>query len=241
MLIPAWTSELSPLALAPQRMRLEALVAQHGCLTIAAYALLYAAAVALTLPGAAVLTVIGGFLFGWLAGALVVVAATAGAVVVFRIAHTAFGETLARHAGPRLRRQGRRQRHRDAEPVSRREEGEQGDAPSGEGSRRDGKTDQAPAHGQKCDHQRRQYDGRCRIDPADEACPDQAVAAHQITMNASLRAAGSLQDACLYPDPERPGLAPTAHCEGQRAVRRPPAIRRRGRGSLLGTDGPCPA
>jgi len=92
-------------ALAPQRMRLEALVAQHRVLAIAVYALLYAGAVALSLPGAAVLTVIGGFLFGWLAGGLVaVVAATAGAVMVFWIAHTAFGETLARRAGPRLRR-----------------------------------------------------------------------------------------------------------------------------------------
>ena len=61
----------------------------------------YAAAVALSLPGALLLTIVGGFLFGWLlGGTMTVVAATAGAVVVFLIARTSLGETLAGRAGP---------------------------------------------------------------------------------------------------------------------------------------------
>jgi len=51
-------------------------------------------------PAAAALTLAGGFLFGWLIGApLAVFSATAGATVVFLIARTALGETLARRNG----------------------------------------------------------------------------------------------------------------------------------------------
>jgi uncharacterized membrane protein YdjX (TVP38/TMEM64 family) len=64
---------------------------------------IYAAAVAMSLPGGLVLTVTGGFLFGGLlGGGLVVVAATIGATLLFLIARTAAGETLARKAGPAL-------------------------------------------------------------------------------------------------------------------------------------------
>jgi uncharacterized membrane protein YdjX (TVP38/TMEM64 family) len=97
--------QLSLEAVIPQRARLRELVAGHAGIAIAAYALIYAGTVALSIPGAAALTVIGGFLFGWLVGGVVAVfAATAGATVVFRIAHTSFGETLAHQAGPRLRK-----------------------------------------------------------------------------------------------------------------------------------------
>jgi uncharacterized membrane protein YdjX (TVP38/TMEM64 family) len=61
----------------------------------------YATAVALSLPGALVLTIVGGFLFGWLlGGTMTVVAATAGAIVIFLVARTSLGETLANRAGP---------------------------------------------------------------------------------------------------------------------------------------------
>jgi uncharacterized membrane protein YdjX (TVP38/TMEM64 family) len=59
--------------------------------------------VALSIPGAVLLTVLGGFLFGWLvAGLVVVVAATAGATIVFLVARSSLGNMLARRAGPRL-------------------------------------------------------------------------------------------------------------------------------------------
>ena len=90
-------------AIAERRETLQALVSDHWFVAIAAYGLIYAAMVALSVPGAALLTVLGGFLFGWLtAGLVVVVAATAGATVVFLIARTSFGDVLARRAGPRL-------------------------------------------------------------------------------------------------------------------------------------------
>jgi uncharacterized membrane protein YdjX (TVP38/TMEM64 family) len=61
------------------------------------------ATVALSIPGAVLLTVLGGFLFGWLvAGLVVVVAATAGASLVFLAARTSLGDLLAQRAGPRL-------------------------------------------------------------------------------------------------------------------------------------------
>jgi uncharacterized membrane protein YdjX (TVP38/TMEM64 family) len=61
----------------------------------------YAGVVALSLPAASVLTLLGGFLFGrWLGTALIVTAATLGAVVVFWIATTSLGAGLRDRAGP---------------------------------------------------------------------------------------------------------------------------------------------
>lgn len=70
---------------------------------VAIYALVYVAVVALSLPGGLLLTLAGGFLFGWLVGGIVTVAAaTVGATIVFQIARTSLGATLAARAGPRL-------------------------------------------------------------------------------------------------------------------------------------------
>jgi uncharacterized membrane protein YdjX (TVP38/TMEM64 family) len=94
---------LSLAAVAEHRDSLQSLVAEHRLAAIASYAMVYTGAVALSIPGAVLLTVLGGFLFGWLAGGLlVIVAATAGATIVFVVARTSLGETLARRAGPRL-------------------------------------------------------------------------------------------------------------------------------------------
>jgi uncharacterized membrane protein YdjX (TVP38/TMEM64 family) len=94
---------LSLAAVADHRDWLQTLVSQHWLAAIAGYGLIYMVTVALSIPGAALLTVLGGFLFGWLiAGVLVVVAATAGATVVFLVARTSLGDVLARRAGPRL-------------------------------------------------------------------------------------------------------------------------------------------
>jgi len=94
---------LSLAAVAEHRDNLQAFVAEHRLAAIAGFGLVYTGTVALSIPGAALLTVLGGFLFGWLvAGLLVVVAATAGATIVFLVARTSLGEVLARRAGPRL-------------------------------------------------------------------------------------------------------------------------------------------
>jgi uncharacterized membrane protein YdjX (TVP38/TMEM64 family) len=72
------------------------------CLVFAA---VYAGAVALSVPGASLLTMTGGLLFGWLLGGLAaVLAATLGAVAIFLVARSAFGDVLSRRAGPALSR-----------------------------------------------------------------------------------------------------------------------------------------
>ncbi len=68
--------------------------------SIVLFVLTYAVSTAFSLPGAAVLTIAGGFLFGaWLGTAYAVVGATTGAIVVFLIAKTAFGNALRAKAG----------------------------------------------------------------------------------------------------------------------------------------------
>ena len=90
-------------ALREHRAALMGFVAANGALASVAYVLIYAAAVALSLPGGAVLTIAGGFLFGTVfGGALVVLAATAGATLLFLIAKTALGDPLRARAGPFL-------------------------------------------------------------------------------------------------------------------------------------------
>jgi uncharacterized membrane protein YdjX (TVP38/TMEM64 family) len=70
---------------------------------VVAYAAIYVTVVALALPGGLVMTLIGGVLFGGaVGGAVAVVSATLGAVIIFLIARSAFGEHLVRRAGPRV-------------------------------------------------------------------------------------------------------------------------------------------
>ena len=85
------------------RAFLLAFVAERPFTAANTYLLLYAGATALSVPGAVFLTLAGGFLFGTLrATGLVVVGATAGAVLLFLIARTALGEPLRARAGPWL-------------------------------------------------------------------------------------------------------------------------------------------
>jgi uncharacterized membrane protein YdjX (TVP38/TMEM64 family) len=94
---------LSLAMVAEHRNALQSFVHERWLVAVAGYGLTYTAIVALSIPGAALLTVLGGFLFGWMvAGVLVVMAATAGATVVFLVARTSLGDVLARRAGPRL-------------------------------------------------------------------------------------------------------------------------------------------
>jgi uncharacterized membrane protein YdjX (TVP38/TMEM64 family) len=75
-------------------------VAQHYAVSLLLYTASYILAVVLMFPAAAALTLAGGFLFGWIVGApLAVLSATTGATIVFLIARTALGETLARRTG----------------------------------------------------------------------------------------------------------------------------------------------
>jgi uncharacterized membrane protein YdjX (TVP38/TMEM64 family) len=82
---------------------LQAFIGQNFVAALALYMAIYTAVVALSLPGGLVMTLAGGLLFGWQIGApATVVAATIGATLVFLIAKTSFGETLAAKAGPWL-------------------------------------------------------------------------------------------------------------------------------------------
>lgn len=96
-----WHKYLSLSQIAEHREALRGFVDGNFILAIAAYMAVYIVVVALSVPGGALLTITGGFLFGWLVGGFVtVIGATIGATVVFLIAKTSLGETLAAKAGP---------------------------------------------------------------------------------------------------------------------------------------------
>jgi uncharacterized membrane protein YdjX (TVP38/TMEM64 family) len=87
-------------ALREHRSELMTFVTNHGALAPALFVTVYAAATALSLPGGLVLSVTGGFLFGALFGTgLAVAGATVGAICVFLVARTAFGNVLRRRLG----------------------------------------------------------------------------------------------------------------------------------------------
>lgn len=84
---------------------LQAYVAHHPMASLAAFLGIYALVVAACAPGLFVMTLAAGFLFGAaLGGAATVVALAAGGSVVFLACRTAFGDWLARRAGPTLAR-----------------------------------------------------------------------------------------------------------------------------------------
>ncbi len=92
-------------AVLEHREQLQQSVAANRPVALLAFAGVYILTVALSFPGAALLTLLGGFLFGGLlGGAVIVVSATLGAIVVFMVARSAFGEALQRKAGPALAR-----------------------------------------------------------------------------------------------------------------------------------------
>ncbi len=66
-----------------------------------AFILLYAGLVAISFPGASFLTIASGFFFGGIiGGSFAVIGATIGAVIIFIIARTSFGDFLKEKAGP---------------------------------------------------------------------------------------------------------------------------------------------
>jgi uncharacterized membrane protein YdjX (TVP38/TMEM64 family) len=91
-------------ALRDNRYALQTYFSEHKLVASAAFVVAYAAVVAMSLPGATIMSLAGGFLFGMFVGtALVLVAATLGAVLVFIAARSAFGDFLHARAGPFLR------------------------------------------------------------------------------------------------------------------------------------------
>jgi uncharacterized membrane protein YdjX (TVP38/TMEM64 family) len=95
-----WQRYLSLTYLADSQEGLKQTVAQNRALAMVIFGIVYTLAVAFSFPAASVLTIFGGFLFGWLAGGLLVaIAATCGATLIFLAARSAFGETLIRRAG----------------------------------------------------------------------------------------------------------------------------------------------
>jgi uncharacterized membrane protein YdjX (TVP38/TMEM64 family) len=59
----------------------------------------------LSIPGATVLSIVGGFIFGWAVSVpITIVAATIGAVVMFKIVQTSIGAIFAERAGSLLQK-----------------------------------------------------------------------------------------------------------------------------------------
>ncbi len=103
--ILALRGHLSWSVIAAYQETLTTWVAAHPWLSPFLFVMLYTASVTLSLPQAALLTLMGGVLFGALiGGALAVISATSGAVLLFLIARSAFGESLARRGGVALDR-----------------------------------------------------------------------------------------------------------------------------------------
>jgi uncharacterized membrane protein YdjX (TVP38/TMEM64 family) len=98
-----WHKLLSFQTIGQNYEALRGFISGNLALALAAFMLTYIAVVALSLPGGLIMTLSGGLLFGWQIGApATIVAATIGATIVFLIAKTSFGETLAAKAGPWL-------------------------------------------------------------------------------------------------------------------------------------------
>ncbi|MBU1212813.1 MAG: VTT domain-containing protein [Alphaproteobacteria bacterium] len=98
-----WHKYLSLEQLGRNYGTLNSFISQNLVLSLLAYAALYIAVVALSLPGALALTLAGGLLFGWqIGGPVTVIAATIGATIIFLVAKTSLGETLAARAGPAI-------------------------------------------------------------------------------------------------------------------------------------------
>lgn len=80
---------------------LQAFISENLIVALLIYMAAYIAVVALSLPGGLIMTLAGGLLFGWQLGVpATIIAATIGATLIFLIAKSSLGETLAAKAGP---------------------------------------------------------------------------------------------------------------------------------------------
>lgn len=95
-----WFEYFSLSSLIMHRESLSALVSPNYGLALLVYIFIYAGLVAISFPGASLLTIAAGFLFGgFIGGIATVIGATIGAVVIFEIARTSFGESMQRRTG----------------------------------------------------------------------------------------------------------------------------------------------
>jgi uncharacterized membrane protein YdjX (TVP38/TMEM64 family) len=100
-----WNQKISFETLVRHNDAIHAFIMANRIASVAIFLAIYVVTIALSLPGGLVLTMSGGFLLGGLVGgAAAVVGATAGAVILFMIAKSAFGEHLTRYAGPTAER-----------------------------------------------------------------------------------------------------------------------------------------
>lgn len=100
-----WHKHLSLSTLMESRAMLDSYVHTHPLAASALFVLLYILVVATSLPAASLLTIAGGFLFGWvLGGALVIIAATTGATLLFLAARRACGDFVKQRLGERAAR-----------------------------------------------------------------------------------------------------------------------------------------
>jgi uncharacterized membrane protein YdjX (TVP38/TMEM64 family) len=88
---------VSPAFLKARHDEMKAFVDAHFWLSLLAFTVCFALLTAVAVPGAVFAQLLGGFLFGaWLGGASIALAATAGALVIYSVTRTAFGESLRR-------------------------------------------------------------------------------------------------------------------------------------------------
>ena len=96
-----WNRKISFETMVRHNDAIHAFILAHKIASIAICVAIYVVTIALSLPGGLVLTLSSGFLFGGvIGGAIAVIGATGGAVILFTIAKSAFGEHLTRWAGP---------------------------------------------------------------------------------------------------------------------------------------------
>jgi uncharacterized membrane protein YdjX (TVP38/TMEM64 family) len=97
-----WHRQLSFETLERHHAVIHDFIDRNTAAAVAAYMALYVLVVALSIPGAVFLTLAGGMLFGVVLGGLAAaLGATIGAICIFLVAKSAFGERLIRRAGPR--------------------------------------------------------------------------------------------------------------------------------------------
>ncbi len=96
-----WLDYFTVSHLIAHREYLGQLVSAHYPVTVVSFIAIYAILVGVSFPGASYLTIMGGLLFGGiLGGFLSVIGATAGAVIIFLVARSSFGDFLQARAGP---------------------------------------------------------------------------------------------------------------------------------------------
>jgi uncharacterized membrane protein YdjX (TVP38/TMEM64 family) len=102
VLAMGWHRQLSLETLERHHAVIHGFIDQNRPAAIGAYIGLYVTVVALSIPGSLFLTLTGGMLFGAFIGGLsAALGATLGAICIFLIAKSAFGEHLIHRAGPR--------------------------------------------------------------------------------------------------------------------------------------------